>query len=99
MTKELEQQLIERWPSWFYAAGDLRHTLLPLGFVHGDGWFRIIWRLCDDLKPLVAEAEKESGKPFEVLQVKEIWYPLPMTSTRPEIAVSSSNQRPFLSAT
>ena len=71
MTKELEQRLIERWPSWFNVTGDPRHTLMPLGFVHGDGWFLIVWRLCEDLEPLVAKAEKESGKSFEVLQVKE----------------------------
>jgi hypothetical protein len=44
---------------------------MPLGFQHDDGWFRLVWRLCEDLEPLVAEAVKESGKPFEVLQVKE----------------------------
>jgi hypothetical protein len=71
MTRELEQNLVARWPSWFHVTGDLSHTLMPLGFVHGDGWFALLWRLCEDLEPLVAEAEKESGKPFEVLQVKE----------------------------
>jgi hypothetical protein len=41
------------------------------GFAHGNGWFNIVWRLCKDLEPLVAEAEKTTGRPFEVLQVKE----------------------------
>jgi hypothetical protein len=71
MTRELEQNLVAKWPSWFHVNGDLRHTLMPLGFVHGDGWFPLLLRLCEDLEPLVAETEKESGKPFEVLQVKE----------------------------
>jgi hypothetical protein len=71
MTTELEQKLVERWPTWFNVNGDLRHTLMPLGFVHGDGWFPLLWRLCEDLEPLVAKAEKESGNPFGVLQVKE----------------------------
>jgi hypothetical protein len=71
MTKELELRLIERWPSWFNVTGDLRHTLMPLGFQHGDGWFDLVSRLCESLEPVVAEAEKKSGKPFEVLQVKE----------------------------
>lgn len=44
---------------------------MPLGFKHGDGWFNILKSLCEGLEPLVAEAEKESGRPFEVLQVKE----------------------------
>ena len=71
MKPELEQRLIERWPAWFNVNGDLRHTLMPLGFQHRDGWFLLLWRLCEELEPLVAEAEKESGKPFEVFQVKE----------------------------
>jgi hypothetical protein len=71
MTKELELRLIERWPAWFNVTGDLSQTLMPFGFQHGDGWFRIVWRLCEDLEPLIAKAENDSEKPFEVLQVKE----------------------------
>ena len=41
------------------------------GFEHGDGWFDILWRLCGDLEPLVAEFEAAGGPKFEVLQVKE----------------------------
>jgi hypothetical protein len=51
--------------------GDIRETAMPLGFTHQDGWFDIIWRLCEDLEPLVAEVELKTGQPFEVLQVKE----------------------------
>jgi hypothetical protein len=32
-----------------------------------DGWFDILWRLCVDLEPLVAEFEQETGSQFEVL--------------------------------
>ena len=71
MHKELEQKLVEQWPSWFNTEGDIRYTLMPQGFTHGDGWFEIIWRLCADLEPLVAEFEQETGSQFEVLQVKE----------------------------
>jgi hypothetical protein len=71
MTKELELRLIERWPSWFHVTGDLSHTLMPLGFQHGDGWFPLLWRLCEDVEPIVVKAEKKSGEPFEVLQVKQ----------------------------
>jgi hypothetical protein len=41
------------------------------GLHHDDGWFDILWRLCEDLEPLVAEFEQETGSQFEVLQVKE----------------------------
>jgi hypothetical protein len=30
-----------------------------------------VWRLCEDLEPLVASFERESGFQFEILQVKE----------------------------
>ena len=44
---------------------------MPRGFEHDDGWFDILWRLCEDLEPLVAQFEQETGSQFEVLQVKE----------------------------
>jgi len=71
MHKALEQKLIERWPTWFNTGGDIRHTLMPRGFTHDDGWFDILWRLCEDLEPLVAQFEQAIGRQFEVLQVKE----------------------------
>jgi hypothetical protein len=71
MRKELEQCLVERWPTWFDIGGDIRHTLMPRGFTHDDGWFDILWRLCEDLEPLVAEFEQTTKRKFEVLQVKE----------------------------
>lgn len=58
MDKALEQRLVERWPTWFNTGGDVRHTLI---FTHGDSWFDIVWRLCEDLEPLVAEFEQEPG--------------------------------------
>ena len=71
MQKELEQRLVERWPTWFQTEGDFRHTAMTRGFEHGDGWFEILWRLCVDLEPLVTEMERAWGHQFEVLQVKE----------------------------
>jgi hypothetical protein len=71
MRSELEQKLVEHWPSWFNATGDQRETRMADGFAHGDGWFNIVWRLCEDLEPFVMEAEKATGRPFEVLQVKQ----------------------------
>ena len=71
MNKELEQKLVERWPTWFNTGGDIRCTAMPRGFEHGDGWFDILWRLCEELEPLVAELEQAAGCQFEVLQVKE----------------------------
>jgi hypothetical protein len=71
MREELEQKLVARWPTWFNTGGDIRDTAMPRGFEHGDGWFDILWRLCEDLEPLVAEFEVAGGPKFEVLQAKE----------------------------
>jgi len=71
MRKELEQRLVERWPTWFNVGGDLRQTRMADGFCHGDRWFGILWWLCEDLEPLVKEFEEQTGQRFEVLQVKE----------------------------
>jgi hypothetical protein len=71
MRKELEQTLVDRWPTWFDIQGDYRRTAMMWGFAHEDGWFDILWRLFEDLEPLVVAFEQESGFQFEVLQVKE----------------------------
>jgi hypothetical protein len=71
LQKELEQRLVVRWPTWFNTGGDIKHTLMPRGFTHDDGWFDILWRLCEDLEPSVTEMEQETGSQFEILQVKE----------------------------
>jgi hypothetical protein len=71
MRYELQQRLVDRWPTWFNIGGDPRHTLMHFGFQHRDGWFDLLWWLCERLEPVVAAAEKETGRPFEVLQVKE----------------------------
>ncbi len=44
---------------------------MPRGFAHDDGWFDLLWRLCEELEPLVADFEAAGGHTFEVLQVKE----------------------------
>jgi hypothetical protein len=71
MREELERRLVERWPTWFNVEGDIRETSMPLGFAHGDGWFVLVWRLCERLEPTVAAAEAETAHLFQVLQVKE----------------------------
>jgi hypothetical protein len=71
MRNELQQRLVDRWPTWFSIGGDPRYTSMHFGFQHGDGWFDLLWRLCERLEPVVVAAEKETGRGFEVLQVKE----------------------------
>jgi hypothetical protein len=45
--------------------------LMPYSFAHGDGWFDLVWTLCERLEAVVAVAETETGRSFGVLQVKE----------------------------
>src|ERR1035441_7880629 len=71
MRKELEQKLVKRFPTWFNVNGDARHSLMPFGFQCGDGWYKILWRLCVAMEPLVAELENQDGERFEVVQVTE----------------------------
>ena len=71
MRKDLEQKVVERWPSWFNINGDPRHTLMSFGFQHMDGWFPLVCRLCERLEPLVREFERQTGEKFEVLEVKQ----------------------------
>ena len=71
MRKELEQTLVARWPNWFGLAGNPRLSPMARGFEHSDGWYSILWRLCVDLEPLVAELEKKTGERFEAGQAKK----------------------------
>ena len=61
MHEELEQKLVQRWPTWFEIQG----------FEHGDGWFGMLWRLFSDLQPLVDAMEGEGSQPFVVVRVRE----------------------------
>jgi len=42
MRKDVKAKLAKRFPFWFHLEGDVRHTLMPFGFQHGDGWFNIL---------------------------------------------------------
>jgi hypothetical protein len=66
MRKELELKMANRWPGWFDLNGDPRRTLMRFGFAHGDGWFDLVWQLCEQIEQVV-----DQGQPFEVCQVKE----------------------------
>lgn len=67
MRKELEQQFATRWPEWFVDLyGDPLQTCMSRGFQHRDGWFDLVWRLCEQI-----EKVPNKGKSFKVAQVKE----------------------------
>jgi hypothetical protein len=70
MRRELELKFKERWPDWFrHLYSDPRTSCLYLGFTHGDGWFDLVWQLCEQIEPIVLA--EPGPEPFEVYQVKE----------------------------
>jgi len=70
MSPDLEKKFLSRWPKWF----EKHHSLDPnpkgpfypiwFGIECGDGWFDILWKLCEAIEPLVREG-------FTIDQIKE----------------------------
>ena len=70
MSPDKDKTIFERWPNWFRNKDDCHLSGMGLGFRCGDGWYEIIYQLCERLEPLVA-ALNDGGAAFEVVQVKE----------------------------
>lgn len=68
MRKELEDKLVERFPSFFNVNGSPQETLMCFGFECGKGWFDLLWNLCEKIE---SKLSGEEIKTFEVVQVKE----------------------------
>lgn len=63
MKKELYDKLINTYPDMFYAdiRGPQKHTI---SIDCNDGWFDILWRLCDDIYamgPKVSQIKEKFG--------------------------------------
>jgi hypothetical protein len=82
MRKDLERKFQTRWPGWFDLDGSPMQTAMARGFAHGAGWFDLVWRLCEQIEPIVLAGEADTREweapldtakqpPFEVYQVKE----------------------------
>ncbi len=65
MRYELEQKLFDRFN--FFHPEKITTSLMCFGFECNDGWFDIIWDLCEDIERLL----KKSNIDIEVIQVKE----------------------------
>lgn len=72
MKQELEQKLMNRFKfmeaknSW---SGEKLNFPIPCS--HGDGWFQLIWDLCEKIEVELNKLPKDSDYEFMVLQVKE----------------------------
>ena len=72
MNKELEQKFVKRWPDWFDVNGSVQHTLMPFGFECGDGWFQLIWDLCEDIEKILNEVFHEMGLSDDDIKVRQV---------------------------
>jgi hypothetical protein len=70
MSPDKEQAVFQRWPEWFRDKGDERLSGMGLGFCCDDGWYDIIYGLCERLEPMVA-ALGDRASEFQVVRVKE----------------------------
>ena len=70
MNKVNTDKLYKRF-SFFRPELPITESLMAFGFEHGDGWFDIIWRLCEDIEILMKEEGYNELEEFNVVQVKE----------------------------
>lgn len=63
MNKENTEKLFNRF-EFFYPERPITEALMCFGFECGDGWFDLIWNLCEEI-------DKIKGPEFSVFQVKE----------------------------
>jgi len=64
MTKELDQLLFDKF-KFFKPERPMSEALMCFGFNVGDGWFSLLWNLCNKIDKI------EKPENFEVVQVKE----------------------------
>ena len=67
MNKENTDKLFNRF-SFFKPERPITESLMAFGFECRDGWFNIIWNLCEALE---LEIKADNVEDFEVVQVKE----------------------------
>lgn len=70
MKKELEQKFYDRF-KFFRPETPVTKNLMSYGFCCGDGWYDIIWKLCEDIEKELEVAEPDVKENFDVFQVKE----------------------------
>lgn len=71
MTNELSLKLFDKYPELFKHKKDLQQSLMGFGFECDDGWFPIIYFMCEFLHRRYQYWSKETQENFYVVQVKE----------------------------
>ncbi len=72
MNQENEQKLFNRF-DFFHPERSIKDSLMAFGFECGDGWYSLIWELCEDIETALKNdtANEATDFPFRVMQVKE----------------------------
>lgn len=66
MKKELEAKLVERFPAFFVDMyGDPTKTCMHWGCECGNGWYDLLYKLCEDIEAA------EPPEDFKIEQIKE----------------------------
>lgn len=68
MDEKLENKLYDGFPYFVYSSG-MTHSYVPLEC--GDGWFDVIWDMCEDIESYLED--KKEDIPFSITQLKEKW--------------------------
>lgn len=74
MNEFLDKQLVEKYPKIFRDRnGDMKKTLMCWGFEHGDGWYNIIDKLCENIQSHIDWHNRAGEKVPQLVavQVKE----------------------------
>lgn len=74
MSPELDAKLVEKYPKIFSGRlGSPQETLMCFGFEHGDGWYNIIDKLCDNIQSHIDWYNRDGEKVPQLVavQVKE----------------------------
>jgi hypothetical protein len=66
MKTELRKKLVKRFKFLRNKKVDNRTPYYMFGVECGDGWFKLLWKLCEDI-----EKNLRKGEEFEVTQIKE----------------------------
>lgn len=74
MKQENQDQLLKDFPLLFgHIANDeqKRHSITRFGLECGDGWYELIYKLCEDLEKEIEQLPQESRSQYRVFQIKE----------------------------
>jgi hypothetical protein len=70
VNRENTRALFSKFP-FFYPESSLRESSMAFGFECGDGWYKLLLKLCNKIQDELNKSPAEIKKNFRVVQVKE----------------------------